>query len=133
MLAGMCGGMTLAAGTIGVHHAICHAVGGLTGSSHGEINAVVLPGVMGATRERTGEAQEELAAPLRGFVAGGGQAHEVVAGLRDARGLPSRLREVGLAEADLPLVVSQVDEHSREGAGVGLERDDLAALVGGIW
>jgi len=131
MFAGMCGGMTLSAGTIGVHHAICHAVGGLTGSSHGEINAVVLPAAMRALRARTEAAQEELAAPLRDRVDGGGEAHEVVARLRDGWALPTRLRDVGLAEDDLGRVVAQVDGHRGEGAG--LERDRLAALLREIW
>jgi maleylacetate reductase len=133
MFAGMCGGMALTTGTIGVHHAVCHAVGGLTGSSHGEINAVVLPPVMAALRDSTGAAQEELAAPLRGLAGGDGGADEVVRALRDGWGLPSRLRDVGLAEEDVDSVVDQVDGHRREGAGQGLERARLAMLLREIW
>jgi maleylacetate reductase len=132
MLAGMCGGMTLASGTIGVHHAICHAVGGLTGSSHGEINAVVLPPVMGALRQVIGEAQEELAVPLHDLLDGDCAAHETVARLRDRWGLPARLREVGLAAADVGRVVDQVDGQAVEG-GLGLERERLASLLEEIW
>lgn len=133
MLAGMCGGMAVAAGTIGVHHAICHAVGGLTGCSHGEINAVVLPAAMGALREPAGEAQDELAAPLREVAGGAGSAPEVLRSLRDDWKLPGRLRDVGLAESDLGRVVDQVDGHRGEGAGLGLERDRLVSLLKELW
>ncbi|MDO8210113.1 iron-containing alcohol dehydrogenase [Conexibacter sp. CPCC 206217] len=133
MAAGMCGGLALASGRIGLHHAICHAVGGLTGASHGEINGVVLPAAMRALAPRTEDAQEALVAPFRGDDAAPEPPHATVARLRDRWGLPSSLREVGLAASDMGSVVRQVQGHANSQGDLALTDAQLTTLLGETW
>jgi alcohol dehydrogenase class IV len=109
LAAGMWGGLALAGGT-GVHHAVCHAVGGLTGASHGDINAIVLPTVMAALADRTADIQRRLVEPLRPLSSrrSGAAPHDVMRDIRDGWGLPARLRDAGVTRDDIPGLVAHV-------------------------
>jgi maleylacetate reductase len=135
LLAGMWGGIALANGSTGVHHAVCHAVGGQTGASHGDINAIVLPAVVEAVADDVGDLSDQLVAPLRPVAAAAADAppHAVVGALRDGWALPTRRREVGVGDADIPALVSQVRE-AADGAPWGAAWDErhLRALIGGL-
>ena len=57
-----------------LHHAICHAIGAVTGASHGEANSVILPHAMSFNYQsvpeslpvsRVRELQAELRVPTR--------------------------------------------------------------------
>jgi maleylacetate reductase len=111
--AGWLGGVALASGQLGLHHALCHAIGGVTRASHGDIHAVVLPAVM-----RFNAAFEDTTAPIVAPLAVARHApedappHDVLAALRDDWGLPGSLRELGLNEPDqLRSVADDVAAH----------------------
>ena len=133
MAAGMCGGLALAHGQLGVHHAICHAVGGRTGASHGEINAIVLPAVARAVFAQTAPAQDELIEPLRAAGAGHGPSAAVIEALRARWELPSRLRDVGLDASDLTAIADDVHGHLAGADGPQLDRPATLALMRELW
>ncbi|HST67736.1 MAG TPA: iron-containing alcohol dehydrogenase [Mycobacteriales bacterium] len=85
----------------GLHHKICHVLGGRFDLPHAATHAIVLPYVL---------AFNAPAAP--GAVARIGTAlgvRDAVAGVRELnRHAPRALREIGLAEADLPAAVAAV-------------------------
>lgn len=80
----------------GLHHKICHALGGTFGLPHAETHAVVIPYVA----EFNGEAAPDAAARISdavGHVTPGRGLYE----LRRELGAPGSLRELGFAEADI--------------------------------
>lgn len=91
---------------IGLHHGLCHVLGGTAGVPHGIANSIILPHAMRFNADATAP---ELAAVARAMGLTGGadpelaeQAAQTVYDLITRIGLPQRLRDVGVAEADLP-------------------------------
>lgn len=100
-------GTALAHVTMGLHHGICHVLGGSAGLAHGDANAVMLPHVLRfnltATASELAPAAEALGAAAAGQSAE--DAAEVVrrvAALTKRLGLPQRLRGLGIARERLP-------------------------------
>jgi alcohol dehydrogenase class IV len=99
-------GMTIAHVRLALHHGICHVLGGSAGVPHGVANAIMLPHVM---RFNLHACVAELAAAGRAMAAGAGDdrasAEAAIAAtaalIRDI-GLPTRLRDAGVAWDDLP-------------------------------
>ncbi len=101
-------GMALATVAMGLHHGLCHVLGGAAGVPHGIANSIVLPHAMRFNLDATAP-QLALAAQALGIAPAGQSAvvaaeaatervHELIGQL----GLPQRLRDVGVSEADLP-------------------------------
>ena len=91
---------------IGLHHGLCHVLGGSAGVPHGIANSIILPHAMRFNADATAP---ELAAVAQAMGLTGGtdpelaeQAAQTVYDLITRIGLPQRLRDVGVAEADLP-------------------------------
>lgn len=80
----------------GLHHKICHVLGGAFGLPHAEMHAIVLPHVTAFNAPAAPDAAARLAELFDGVPAAVGL-RQLLAGL----GLPQALREVGLAEGDL--------------------------------
>lgn len=116
--AGFLAGFTVHHTGIGLHHGICHVLGGRYGLDHGIANSVILPHALRYNLDATAPQQAALARAMG--VAGekeddraaGGRAIAFIAGLREESGLPGRLREVGVPEADLPSLAEEA-LHSR--------------------
>ncbi len=94
VLAGRC---LLNAG-MGVHHGLSQLVGGRTGIPHGLANAILLTHSIAFNAEAVPEEVGRLSAAF------GTEAGQAVDGLRASIGLPARLSEVGVDEADLDAV-----------------------------
>lgn len=92
-------GLALAHAGMGVHHGLCHALGGKFGVPHGLANAIVLPHAMRYNADVVGPELARVAAAL-----GAVSAPDAVSDLIGSLGLPQRLREVGLGEDDLAVV-----------------------------
>lgn len=88
-LAGSC----LGAVRMGLHHRLCHTLGGSFGLPHAETHTVVLPHVMA---RQSPEAMTRIASAL-----GVGDAATGVYDLIVELGGPTSLRDLGLAESDL--------------------------------
>jgi len=100
-------GAALSNVTMGLHHGICHVIGGMTGVSHGDANSVMLPYVMRFNMDHLAP-EIALAAEAMGLKTGGlsaeGAAEAAVAKISQwirEMGLPIRLREMGIKEKDL--------------------------------
>ena len=101
-------GLSLASVSMGLHHGLCHVLGGTANIPHGIANAIILPHAIrfnaDATAARLIPAAEALNVPFNGMGpterirALGQYISELVARMR----LPQRLREVGVGESDLP-------------------------------
>jgi alcohol dehydrogenase class IV len=109
MLAGAyLAGFALSSVTMGLHHGICHILGGTAGVAHGIANGIMLPHVLRFNLDATA-AQLAQAAGALGLTDAGQSdsalAHTIVqqvdAFIRQS-GLPQRLRDVGVPAADLP-------------------------------
>jgi maleylacetate reductase len=94
-------GLALGASTMGVHHKLCHVLGGSFGLPHAETHAVVLPH---AAAFNAGAAPEALRAAAGALGADDAPAalHALLARVGAAAGTPTSLRALGLREEDLP-------------------------------
>jgi alcohol dehydrogenase len=75
-----------------LHHAICHAIGAVTGAAHGDANSVVLPHAMRFNYE---------VAPVVLAV-------DDVRALQSELGVPTRLRDIGVPRDSLPAIARKV-------------------------
>jgi alcohol dehydrogenase class IV/protocatechuate 3,4-dioxygenase beta subunit len=91
-LAGTC----LGAVGMGLHHKLCHTLGGSFGLPHAPLHTVVLPHAMAYNAAAAPDAMRRIADAL-----GATDAPTAVYDLVVAAGGPTSLRELGLAEADL--------------------------------
>ena len=131
-------GVAFAGAGSGLHHKICHVLGGAWDLNHADTHAVVLPHVAGLNLPAAPDAQRHL---LAAFPAGG----DAAAPAADERGLsalvdlyarvgaPRSLRDLGLPESDLDratdLILPQVPaENPRP-----VTRETLHALVRRAW
>jgi len=95
-LAGTC----LAAGGMGLHHHLCHLLGGSFGLPHAATHAVVLPHVLAYNAPAAPGVLARVAAAL-----GAPDAPRAVFDLVARLGGPTALRDLGMAGADLPRAV----------------------------
>jgi maleylacetate reductase len=101
-------GLSLASVTMGLHHGLCHVLGGTADIPHGIANAIILPHAMRFNADTTAEqllpAAEALGiavnglSPVQAVEASANRIFDLVRQMN----LPQRLREVGVKEADLP-------------------------------
>lgn len=100
-------GTSLASVAMGLHHGLCHVLGGTAGVPHGVANSIILPHAMRFNLDATAPQLAQVAMAM-GISPGqddeamteaaAQHVYELVAQL----GLPQRLRDVGVNEADLP-------------------------------
>jgi maleylacetate reductase len=115
-------GSALAATTMGLHHRICHVLGGTYGLPHGHANAVMLPHVAHFNAAAAPDALGRVASALSHEDAGA-----AIEELRDRLGAPSSLKQLGMNENDLEeaarLSVDPPPANPRP-----VDRDDVLAL-----
>jgi alcohol dehydrogenase class IV len=107
-LAATLGGLAFANAGVALVHAMEYPVGGAVHVSHGAGNGLLLPHVMRFNQQVRVEAMAEVA-QLLGFRDPQATPHEradeaiqVVEKMREAIGIPTRLRDLGVTEAMLP-------------------------------
>lgn len=81
----------------GMHHKICHVLGGAYGLSHAEMHAIVLGYVAAFNAPASPDAAERVSSALGGAAPGGG-----LYALRAELGVIGSLAELGLKENDIP-------------------------------
>jgi alcohol dehydrogenase class IV len=108
LLGAMIAGTAFANSPVAAVHALAHPIGGGFHVPHGLSNALVLPHVMRFNAPVAGERYAELAPHVFPDLAGAGNADALcsaligrIAELRTRIGLETRLRDVGVGEADL--------------------------------
>jgi alcohol dehydrogenase class IV/protocatechuate 3,4-dioxygenase beta subunit len=122
-LAGTC----LASVGMGLHHKLCHTLGGSFGLPHAETHTVILPHAMAYNAPAAEDAMSRIAEVLGVDDAPTG-VFDLIASLHG----PTSLQELGMAEADLPraveLAVSSPYPNPRE-----LTADGLEGLLSDAW
>ena len=109
MLAGAyLAGVALAGVEMGLHHGVCHVLGGTAGVPHGLANSILLPHAMRFNLDATAPELARAAAAMGVSVPGQSPeaaaeaAIHAIADLTRRMALPQRLREPGVREDDLP-------------------------------
>ncbi|CAH0175836.1 Maleylacetate reductase [Arthrobacter sp. Bi26] len=102
----------------GLHHKICHVLGGTFNLPHAETHATVLPYVVAFNGPAAPDAAARLAGALRAGLAsapaqepGAEPAEDALAllnSLRGTLGAPTALRDYGFTEADIPEAVERI-------------------------
>ncbi|MFG1609614.1 maleylacetate reductase [Actinoplanes sp. NPDC049265] len=108
----------------GLHHKICHVLGGLFNLPHAPTHAVLLPYVT---------ALNEFAAPALAAAFGTPTAVEGLLSLQKRLDAPRSLRELGLNETDLPAAVDGVLPAVPAGNPAPIDRPRLAELLHRAW
>jgi maleylacetate reductase len=127
MLAGAClAGRCLLNASMGVHHGLSQLVGGRTGIPHGLANAILLAHTVRFNADAAPDAVGRIGAALGNAADGAGAVDRFRSGL----GLPGRLSEAGVAEADLEAVarLSQSNHNIARNPRPVSEADALAIL-----
>ena len=108
MVAGHLSGVVLSMAKTCLHHAICHVIGARHQVGHGEVNSVILPH---ALRFNEPASHELLTPALQVLNRVSGMTYRNVSDwlvqTSQPRGLPMRLSELGLTDADLPAIAEQ--------------------------
>lgn len=97
MVAAHLSGLVLVNARTCLHHAICHAIGSVTGVGHGDANAVMLPHALGFNIEAVHPQLDRAAVAL-------GRGSDFIAGLRELAAeleVPTRLRDIGVPHETL--------------------------------
>lgn len=101
-------GASLAGVKMGLHHGVCHVLGGSAGVPHGVANAIMLPHVLRFNAPAVAELLLPAAAamglpdPARDPAAAVAEMARRIAALAEQMDLPRRLRDAGVSEDDLP-------------------------------
>ena len=93
-------GSVLGSTTMGLHHKLCHVLGGTLGLPHAATHTVVLPHVLAFNAPAAPEASAALARAL-----GADDPARALWDLAGSLGTPRSLRELGMAEGDIGRVV----------------------------
>jgi len=106
-------GLVLTKAGMGVHHGICHVLGGRYNAPHGVLNAIILPHAMRFNLPIATSAYRALA-PAFGSRIQHSESPQLAEEVCDAVtqfirefGLPSRLRDLGIPKTDLPAVAEE--------------------------
>jgi alcohol dehydrogenase class IV len=123
-------GAAFAVAGSGLHHKICHVLGGAYDLPHADMHAVVLPHAVAFLAPAVPEADRRIAAALGADP--GIPAAQALLALSHAVGAPTALRDIGLSEAVLDeaatLVVEQAPREPR-----ALDVADARALLQAAW
>lgn len=92
----------------GLHHKICHVLGGTFDLPHAETHAVILPHVLRLNGPAVPDLDERLTAALSGSRAPGRTAIDALLALNDEVGAPTGLGDYGFATADIPEAVDRI-------------------------
>ena len=96
-------GLVLVNARTALHHAVCHAIGSVTGAPHGQANAVLLPHALAFNRPHVAQALQRASAVLPG----GQDVIDWVARTSVALGVPTRLRDIGVAQDALAVIAQK--------------------------
>ncbi|WP_431969829.1 maleylacetate reductase [Nocardia sp. bgisy134] len=96
-------GSAFAVAGSGLHHKICHVLGGAFDLPHAQTHAIVLPHVLAYNAPNAPEAADRISRALgrSGFVDGLREVGEKL-------GVPAGLRDLGMTEADIEAVIEDI-------------------------
>ena len=112
----------------GLHHKICHVLGGMFDLPHAETHAVVLPHVLALNAPAVPDLDRRMAEAL-----GADSGLAGVLALRDELGAPRALRDLGLRAEDVPQAVQPILEATPASNPVPVTAEDIETLLGAAW
>jgi maleylacetate reductase len=112
----------------GLHHKICHVLGGTWDLPHAQTHAVVLPHVLAFNAPAAGDASQRIAGAL-----GGDDALRALLDLDDELEAPSSLRELGLPEDALAEAAALVADAAPVDNPRPVDRGSAEELLRGAW
>ena len=118
-LAGSCLGMV----GMGLHHKLCHTLGGSFGLPHAETHAIVLPHAVAYNRVAAREAMDRIAQAL-----GAADAADGLCDLASRIGAPMALKDIGMPEDGLERAAELASQQQYDNPRP-LERDALLQLL----
>jgi maleylacetate reductase len=121
-------GVAFASAGSGLHHKICHSLGGLFDLPHAQTHAVVLPYVLAFNGPAAPAAQRRIATALTAV-----DADEGLKQLRRVLQAPTALRDYGFTEADIPQAVDAILPSVPESNPRPVTADDLRQLLHLAW
>ena len=113
---------------MGLHHKLCHTLGGTFNLPHAEVHTVVLPHALAYNAAAAPEAMARIVRALTAAGRPGGSAARGVFDLAEAHGAPTSLREIGMAESDLDRAADLAVQNQYPNPR-GLERGAIRALL----
>lgn len=116
----------------GLHHKICHIIGGMFDLPHAQTHAVVLPHVLAFNAPNAPEAELRIAeaySPLLGTSA----AVDGLEALRAKVGVAGGLKDYGMPVDGIPKAVAPILEAAPAGNLTALTVDNLEALLWRVW
>jgi maleylacetate reductase len=121
------GGTALGNSSMGLHHKLCHTLGGAFNLPHAEVHTVILPYATGYNRAAAPEAMRAIAAAL-----GARDAAEGIYDLARELQAPASLRELGMPEEGIEKAARLATELPYRNPRP-VEYDSLVALIGQAW
>jgi alcohol dehydrogenase class IV len=112
----------------GLHHKICHVLGGMFALPHAETHAVVLPHVLALNAPAVPDLDQRIGQAL-----GTSTALDGLRALRDETDAPTSLRDLGLREADVARAVPPILEAAPPSNPVPVTADVIRALLQAAW
>ena len=112
----------------GLHHKICHVLGGAFGLPHAATHAIVLPHVLAFNAPFAAAAADRIAAAL-----GSDDASDGLRRLRVSVDAPRALRDVGLREDDIARAVSLILPEVPPSNPRPVDATSLSALLRAAW
>ncbi len=120
-------GAAFAVAGSGLHHKICHVLGGAYDLPHAELHTVVLPQVVAFQAPALPDVRERVARALGGYGRAGAAAglHELALTI----GAPTALRDIGMREGDLDEAAGLVLEKVPDDNPRPVSEDDVRQLL----
>lgn len=112
----------------GMHHKICHVLGGMFNLPHAQTHAVVLPHVLAFNAPAVPETERRIAQAF-----GSPTAVEGLAALREALDAPRALRDYGMPEDGIPRAVAPILDAVPADNPTPLTEKNLTALLRAAW
>jgi maleylacetate reductase len=112
----------------GMHHKICHVLGGMFNLPHAPTHAIVLPHVLAFNAASAPDAEQRMARDFEAVTA-----TEGLAALRAALDAPTALRDFGMPEDGIVRAVAPVMAAIPAGNPAPVTEDNLTALLRAAW
>lgn len=116
----------------GMHHKICHVLGGMFNLPHAQTHAVVLPYVLAFNAPHAPEAEARIAQAL-GTGCGTRTANAGLAALRQALGAPRALRDYGMREDGITKALGPIMKAVPANNPTPITEENLTALLKAAW
>lgn len=123
----MLAGQVFADAGSGLHHKICHVLGGRYDLPHAQTHAVILPHVLAFNAPAAPAAAEAIGIALGGH--GAGNAVVTLVAFRARLGVPTRLRDLDFDRAEIPAAADAILPSVPTANPRPVTRDDLMEML----